>query len=134
MEEQIKINGEQEALLILKQMPLKSRKNLLNIMQSRNSSLAKKLTEESATFEDIFHLSDSEIRNTFNDLNPSIIAIALDEISISYKRKVLSLIDRDLAQQVFQKIQLKEVIPVSTIQKARNKILMHARKYIIQSA
>lgn len=100
-EQGIFINGKQQIIEMLQFMPEQEREKLLKNIKLRNAVMGRELAEKSLSFNSIVKLSNESLRAIFNQANPAIIGLALYTSSKSLQRKVLSSIDRDLAERAF---------------------------------
>jgi len=100
-EQGIYINGRQQIIEMLQFMNEADRKKLLRNIESRNSVMARELSEQSLSFNDLVQLSQESLRRIFIQCNPAIIGLALYNCSNDLQRKVLSSLDRNIAENAF---------------------------------
>lgn len=95
------INGRQQIIEMLQYMNESERKKLLKNVSARNTVLGRELSEQSLSFNDLKYTSEDSLRKIFGGFNPAIIGLALYNCNKELQRKVLSVIDRDTAEQAF---------------------------------
>ena len=100
-EQGIYINGRQQIIDMLQFMNESDRKKLLKNIESRNSVMARELSEQSLSFNDLIQLSQESLRRIFIQCNPAIIGLALYTCSSELQKKVLSSLDRHIAENAF---------------------------------
>lgn len=101
-EQGIFINGRQQIIEMLQFMNESERKKLLKNIGMRNSVMARELSEQSLSFNDLVQMPEDGLRQIFNQCNPAIIGLALYNCSNSLQRKVLSILDRNVAEKAFE--------------------------------
>ena len=100
-EKGIFINGKKQIIEMLQYMNEAERKKLLQNIGARNAVMAKELSEQSFSFNDLVHTSASSLNKIFQSFNPAIIGLALYDTSSELQRKVLSAIPRETAEAAF---------------------------------
>jgi flagellar motor switch protein FliG len=125
-EKGIFINGKKQIIEMLQFMPNAEREKLLQNLKMRNPSMAKELSEKSFSFEDIFRLDRDFLAKVLNQINPTIIGLALYNTTPSNQRTALQLIQRSNAERAFhvmnQDLSGKKV----ECSKAQSKIVSYA--------
>ena len=101
-EKGIFINGKKQIIEMLQFMNEGERKKLLQNIGARNAVMAKELSEQSFSFNDLVHTSTSSLNKIFQSFNPAIIGLALYNTSSELQRKVLSSITRETAEAAFE--------------------------------
>jgi len=96
------INGKAQVIEMLKYMQPEERELLLKNIKARNPQLAIELTENCLTFNDLNRLGDEELHLIFNYVKPAIWGLALKNTPRDFQRRVLSLAQRDYAEQAYQ--------------------------------
>lgn len=101
-EKGIFINGKKQIIEMLQFMDEAERKKLLQNIGARNAVMAKELSEQSFSFNDLVHTSTGSLNKIFQSFNPAIIGLALYNTSSELQRKVLSSISRETAEAAFE--------------------------------
>lgn len=96
------INGKKQIIEMLQYMNEGERKKLLQNISARNAVMAKELSEQSFSFNDLVHTSPESLKKIFQSFNPAIIGLALYDTSSELQRKVLSSIPRETAEAAFE--------------------------------
>jgi flagellar motor switch protein FliG len=122
----IYINGKKQVIELLQFLSESERKKLLDNIKNRNAMMARELSEQSLCFRDIFQLDDHITRKVLQNINPSIIGLALYLSPLNVQRKALSLMDRAEAEQAFEIMNKNLSHKKSECVKAQNKILQIA--------
>ena len=120
------INGKKQVVELLQFMSDAERKKLLDNIRLRNAVMAQELSEKSLSFRDLFQLEDHIVSRILQNMNPTIIGLALFLSPINVQRKALQLMNRDEAEKAFhimsQNLSHKKI----ECQKAQDKILQAA--------
>ena len=98
----IYINGRQQIIEMLQFMNESDRKKLLRNIEARNSVMARELSEQSLSFNDLVQIPQESLRRIFIQCNPAVIGLALYNCSSDLQRKVLSSLDRNIAENAFE--------------------------------
>ena len=100
-EQGIYINGRQQIIEMLQYMNEADRKKLLKNIGLRNSVMARELSEQSLSFNDLVQLNHQTLKKIFSLCNPAITGLALYNCTEELQRKVLSVIDREQAEAAY---------------------------------
>lgn len=119
----IYLNGRKQIVELLQFMSDSERRKLLGNIKNRNTVMARELSEQSLSFRDLFKLDDEFIRRILQNINPTIIGLALFLSPTEIQRKTLSLMDRVDAEEAFNIMTQNLSQKKSECQKAQNKIL-----------
>jgi len=117
------LNGRKQIVELLQFMSDSERKKLLGNIKNRNAIMARELSEQSLSFRDLFHLDEAIVRRILQNINPTIIGLALFVSPTEIQRKTLSLMDRADAEEAFNIMSQNLSHKRSECQKAQNKIL-----------
>ena len=120
------INGKKQVIELLQHMPESDRKKLLDNIKLRNAIMARELSEQSLSFRDLFQLDDHLVRRILQNVEPTIIGLALFLSPINVQRKALSLMERENAEVAFGIMNQSLYHKKLECQKAQNKILQIA--------
>lgn len=120
------INGKKQIIELLQFMSDAERKKLLNNIKMRNAVMARELSEKSLSFRDLFQLDDHIVRRILQNINPTIIGLALFVSPINVQRKALTLMEREDAEQAFAIMNKNLSHKKVECQKAQEKILQVA--------
>jgi flagellar motor switch protein FliG len=118
--EKIRINGKQQMIELLRFMDNDEKTKLLRNMAYRNPVMTRELMEQSFTFEDFMELTGAAIIRCVSYISPTILGVALKTSPIEFQRKVLSTIDRKIAEEAFSYMQRN--ISMRDSEKAQRKI------------
>ncbi len=124
--EKIRINGRAQIVEMLRFMDDDERNTLLRNINLRNSTMARELMEESFSFQNFMGLSDHSILRTLSYVKPAVIGVALKSCSLKFQKKILSLIDRSIAEKAFSYMQNPMSNPARDALKAQDKIAQTA--------
>lgn len=117
------INGKAQIIEMLQHMPREERARLLKNLKVRNPQLAEELIEQCFTFSDLDNLSDSELGMIFQYVTAPILGMALKNIERAFQRRLLSLADREYAEEAFRVLKTKYTTEKRDIKRAQNKII-----------
>lgn len=101
-EQGIYINGRQQIIEMLQFMGEADRRKLLKNIEMRNAVMARELSEQSLSFNDLINVPSESLRRIFSQCNPAIIGLAIYNCSQELQRKVLSSVDREIAEKAFE--------------------------------
>lgn len=117
------INGKAQIIEMLQFMPKEERNKLLQNVKLRNPQLAEELIEQSFTFSDLDNLSDEELGSVFNYVTAPILGMALKNVERDFQRRLLSLADREYAEEAFRVLKTTYATEKRDIKRAQNKII-----------
>lgn len=117
------INGKAQIIEMLQHMPREERARLLKNLKIRNPQLAEELTEQCFTFNDLDNLSDNELTMIFQYVSAPILGMALKNVERSFQRRLLSLANREYAEEAFRVLKTAYSTEKRDIKRAQNKII-----------
>jgi flagellar motor switch protein FliG len=117
------INGKAQIIEMLQHMPRDERAKLLKNLKLRNPQLAEELTEQCFTFSDLDNLSDQELSMIFQYVTAPILGMALKNIERNFQRRLLSLANRQYAEEAFRVLKTAYSTEKRDIKRAQNKII-----------
>ncbi|MGZ3788463.1 MAG: FliG C-terminal domain-containing protein [Bacteriovorax sp.] len=117
------INGKAQIIEMLQHMPREERSRLLKNLKVRNPQLAEELTEQCFTFSDLDNLSDGDLQMIFQYITAPILGMALKNIERSFQRRLLSLANREYAEEAFRVLKTSYSTEKRDIKRAQNKII-----------
>ncbi len=117
------LNGKAQIIEMLQHMPREERAKLLKNIKIRNPQLAEELTQHSYTFSDISLLSDQELKMIFNFVTAPIVGMALKDVERSLQRRLLSLADRNYAEEAYRVMTTSFPTEKRDSKRAQNKII-----------
>ena len=117
------LNGKNKLIKMFQLLSEKEKSSLLEKVGRKNPKLAEELRFKSITFDKVFLLKEKELKILFQQVNPSILGIALKGSHIQYQRKVLSLAQRDYAEKAFQMMTSKINDEDNSILKSKQKVI-----------
>lgn len=117
------INGKAQIIEMLQFMPREERVKLLNNLKLRNPQLAEELTEQCFSFSDLNNLSDKELAMIFSYITAPILGMALKNVERNFQRRLLSLAEREYAEEAFRVLKTPYSTEKRDIKRAQNKII-----------
>ena len=117
------INGKAQIIEMLQHMPRDERAKLLKNLKARNPQLADELTEQCFTFSDLDNLSDYELETIFRTVTAPVLGMALKNVEKNFQRRLLSLADRNYAEETFRVLNNKYANEKRDTKRAQNKII-----------
>ncbi|MCK6594721.1 MAG: hypothetical protein L6Q33_05940 [Bacteriovoracaceae bacterium] len=117
------LNGKAQIIEMLQHMPREERVKLLKNIKIRNPQLAEELTQHSYTFSDISLLSDQELKMIFGFVTAPIVGMALKDVERSLQRRLLSLADRNYAEEAYRVMTTSFPTEKRDSKRAQNKII-----------
>jgi flagellar motor switch protein FliG len=117
------INGKAQIIEMLQHMPREERSRLLKNLKLRNPQLADELTEQCFTFSDLDNLADSDLHMIFQYVTAPILGMALKNVERAFQRRLLSLANRDYAEEAFRVLNTSYATEKRDIKRAQNKIV-----------
>jgi flagellar motor switch protein FliG len=120
------INGKQQMVEMIQFMSDAERKKLLTNIKNRNAAMAKERSEKSLSFRDLFQLDDHVSRRILQNVNSTIIGLALFMSHTDVQRKALSIMDRNDAEKAFSVMNQNLSNKRAECKKAQDKILQIA--------
>ena len=101
-ENNIYINGRQQVVELLRHMDTSDKTTLLRNLKGRNPTLAKELSEQCISFDNIWGLDDEDLSKVLSGLKPVILGLALNLSSIKNQKRSLSLLSRTQAMKAYE--------------------------------
>lgn len=117
------INGKAQIIEMLQHMPRDERAKLLKNLKLRNPQLAEELTEQCFTFSDLDNLSDDDLQMIFHYITAPILGMALKNVERTFQRRLLSLANREYAEEAFRVLKTPYATEKRDIKRAQNKIV-----------
>ncbi|MGB0454213.1 MAG: FliG C-terminal domain-containing protein [Bacteriovoracaceae bacterium] len=117
------INGKAQIIEMLEHMTPDERDTLIRNVRMRNPQLASELLEKSTSFRDLDRLSDRDLLPLVDGTNPKIMGLALKTAPVSFQRRVLSLADRNYAEEAYAIMNQRYANERRDATRAQNKIL-----------
>jgi flagellar motor switch protein FliG len=129
------INGKKQVIELLQRMESIDKSRLLKNLRTRNPSLAKELTESCISFESIWDLEDEFLKIVVSQIQPAILGLALNIVTVKNQRRALSLTSREMAIKAFETMQKDLTSNRNECMRAQQKILevalnLHRNKII----
>ncbi len=130
------INGRAQILEMFQYLEPEERERLLRQIRPRNPQLADEIAESAITFKALVDLPDATIEKVLSYVKAPILGVALKSLSVQGQRKILSLCERQFAEQAFKVMNTRLTNEARDIDRAcaRVKAVMTAlsKKKIIQ--
>lgn len=98
----IYINGRQQVVDLLRHMEQGDKSRLLRNLKGRNPTLAKELSEQCFSYDNLWSLDDENLAKILASTKPVILGLALSLSSIKNQKRALSLIPRDSALKAYE--------------------------------
>ncbi len=98
----IYINGRQQVIELLQHMELNDKTKLLRNLKGRNPVLAKELSEQCFSYDNLWALDDENLGKILSMTKPVVLGLALSLSSIKHQKRALSLIPRDSALKAYE--------------------------------
>jgi flagellar motor switch protein FliG len=117
------INGKAQIIEMLQHMPREERNKLLKNLKVRNPQLAEELSDSCFTFNDLDSLSDYELQMIFNYISAPILGMALKTVERNFQRRLLSLADRNYAEEAFKVLKTPYANEKRDTKRAQSKII-----------
>ncbi len=117
------INGKAQIIEMLQHMKREERAKLLQNLKMRNPQLAEELMEQCFTFNDLDTLRDDELVRVFSYISAPILGMALKNVETSFQRRLLSLAEREYAQEAFRVLKTPYSTEKRDVPRAQNKII-----------
>lgn len=117
------INGKAQIIEMLQHMKREERTKLLQNLKMRNPQLAEELMEQCFTFNDLDTLRDDELVRVFSYISAPILGMALKNVETSFQRRLLSLAEREYAQEAFRVLKTPYSTEKRDVPRAQNKII-----------
>lgn len=117
------INGKAQIIEMLQYMKREERTKLLQNLKMRNPQLAEELMEQCFTFNDLDTLRDDELVRVFSYISAPILGMALKNVETSFQRRLLSLSEREYAQEAFRVLKTPYSTEKRDVPRAQNKII-----------
>jgi flagellar motor switch protein FliG len=98
----IYINGRQQVVELLRHMDQGDKTTLLRNLKGRNPTLAKELSEQSFSYDNLWSLDDQNLGRILGMTKPVILGLALSLTNIKNQKRALSLIPREQALKAYE--------------------------------
>ena len=96
---------------------------LLKNIKARNPSLAEELMEQSFTFAHINNLTNHDLSTLMDHVEAPVLGVALKNQNPEFQRRVLSLVQREFAEEAFSVMNKNLNNENEMIKKAQNKVI-----------
>jgi len=117
------INGKAQIIEMLQMMPRSERAILLKNLKVKNPQLAQELSEQCFTFSDLDSLRDEELKLIFQAITAPILGMAIKNVESAFQRRLLSLCERQYAEEAFRVLKTTYQTEKRDIPRAQNKII-----------
>ena len=117
------INGKAQIIEMLQMMPRSKRAILLKNLKVKNPQLAQELSEQCFTFSDLDSLRDEELKLIFQAITAPILGMAIKNVESAFQRRLLSLCERQYAEEAFRVLKTTYQTEKRDIPRAQNKII-----------
>jgi flagellar motor switch protein FliG len=101
-QEGIYLNGKQQVVELLKHMDGADKAKLLRNLKGRNPVLAKELSEQCFSYENIWSLNDDDLAKILSGTKPVILGLALSLAGVKNQKRALALIPRSQALKAYE--------------------------------
>ncbi len=97
----IYINGKGQIVELLQHMEQTEKAKLLRNLRNRNPVLAKELSEQCFSYENIWALDDENLSKILSNVKPVILGLALATSNLKNQKRALALVPRDQALKAY---------------------------------
>lgn len=98
----IYINGKGQIVELLRHMDQGEKAKLLRNLKNRNPVLAKELSEQCFSYENIWSLDDDNLGRILGGVKPVVLGLALSLGTLKNQKRALSLIPREQAMKAYE--------------------------------
>lgn len=98
----IYINGRQQVVDLLRHMESTDKTKLLRNLKGRNPTLAKELSEQCFSYDNLWAMDDDNLGKVLSATKPVVLGLALSLTSIKNQKRALSLIPRESALKAYE--------------------------------
>ncbi len=120
-ENDIFIDGKNQAIQILQGLTQEERNRLLGLLRTKNPLIAQELESRSHSFMDLLASDNESLKIIFEYVSAPVIGIAISNIPTEEQRRILKLLNRDKAETAFKVFRSRRSTNQET-EKAQNKI------------
>lgn len=120
------INGKQQIIEMLRFMSMSERKKLIANIRMRNATMARELSEQSLSYNDLQGLDDDKLALVLRTVNPAIIGLALYLSPSNFQRRCLGVLERPIAENAYQVMTYDLSGKKAECERAQQKILQNA--------
>lgn len=117
------LNGKAQIIEMLQYMTTPEREKLLKNIKHRNPSLASELMEKSFSFKYVENLESNDLYKLAKQIQPQIFGVALKNQGQSFQRKLLTSVDRQYAEIVYQVMTKPLNNEIELTERAQKKII-----------
>lgn len=96
------INGRQQVVELLQHMEQGDKTRLLRNLKNRNPALAKELSEQCFSYDNIWALEDEALSKVLTGSSPVVLGLALALTGLKNQKRALALIPRDQALKAYE--------------------------------
>lgn len=119
----IYINGRQQVIDLLRHMEPSDKTKLLRNLKGRNPTLAKELSEQCFSFDNLWELEDENLSKILMASKPVVLGLALSLTSIKNQKRALGLMGRENALKAYEVMTKDLSANRRECQRAQDKIL-----------
>jgi flagellar motor switch protein FliG len=119
----IYINGRQQVVDLLRHMEPSDKTKLLRNLKGRNPTLAKELSEQCFSYDNLWMLDDENLSKILMATKPVVLGLALSLTSIKNQKRALGLIGRENALKAYEVMTKDLSSNRRECQRAQDKIL-----------
>jgi len=95
------INGKGQIVELLQHMEQSEKAKLLRNLKNRNPVLAKELSEQCISYNNIWDLDDENLSKILSSMKPVVLGLALSLAGVKTQKRALSLIPREMALKAY---------------------------------
>ena len=100
-ENSVFLNGKAQVIEMLQYLNADERERILKHIRIKNPTLADELVTKSVNFDSISAISDNDLKQIFEYINPAILGLALKTVSSELQRRILSIAPRQYAEEAY---------------------------------
>ena len=96
------INGKGQIVELLRHMEQSEKARLLRNLKNRNPALAKELSEQCLSYDNIWALEDDSLSKILGGVKPVVLGLALSLTNLKNQKRALSLVPREQALKAYE--------------------------------
>lgn len=116
------INGRAQVLEMFQYLTQEERDRLIRQIRPKNPQLADELVESSISFKNLPSLSEETISTVLSYIKAPILGVALKSLKVNEQRKILSVCDREYAEEAFRVMSTRLANESRDVERATSRI------------
>lgn len=119
----IYIDGKNQAIDLLRNLSPEHRATILKNIGIKNPKLAEELVKKSISFEELNSLNDQKLKVVLSSFKPALVGLALKTCNPDFQKRVLTVINREQAEQVYDYMMTPTANQYENVQRAQKMIV-----------